>query len=132
MLTQFSDDEDFILNLPLFNREPLHTSVPALVGDFTSSVLLAWRGSNPGSFLERAQRLQQQFRQDAAHACFSGVEVLREAARVRGQQQFAPVVFTSALGLGELSANASSRPLGSPAGLFHRGHRCGWMHKLPS
>ncbi|WP_437611708.1 amino acid adenylation domain-containing protein [Erwinia sp. V71] len=121
VLTQFSDDEDFILNLPLFNREPLHTSVPALVGDFTSSVLLEWRGSNPGSFLERAQRLQQQFRQDAAHPCFSGVEVLREAARVRGQQQFAPVVFTSALGLGELFSERVQQAFGQPGWIVSQG-----------
>lgn len=42
VLTQFSDDEDFILNLPLFNREPLHTSVPALVG--ISLRQCCWRG----------------------------------------------------------------------------------------
>lgn len=114
VLAQFSDEEDFILNLPLFNREQLHPNVSALVGDFTSSVLLAWQGSKPGSFLERAQRLQQQFRQDAAHAHFSGVEVLREATRLRGQQQFAPVVFTSALGLGELFSERVQQAFGQP------------------
>ncbi|NIF21637.1 non-ribosomal peptide synthetase [Candidatus Pantoea multigeneris] len=121
VLTQFSDEEDFILNLPLFNRESLHASVSALVGDFTSSVLLAWQGSQPGSFLERAQRLQQQFRQDAAHAFFSGVEVLREAARVRGQQQFAPVVFTSALGLGELFSERVQQAFGQPGWIVSQG-----------
>ena len=120
-LSQFSDEEDFILNLPLFNREMLHPQINALVGDFTSSVLLAWRGSLPGSFIERAARLQAQFREDAAHARFSGVEVLREASRLRGQQQLAPVVFTSALGLGELFSERVQQAFGTPGWIVSQG-----------
>jgi len=30
----------FLLNVPLFDREPLHPDIGGLVGDFTSSVLL--------------------------------------------------------------------------------------------
>lgn len=121
VISQFSDEEDFILNMPLFNREQLHPEVSALVGDFTSSVLLAWQGSQAGSFLERAQRLQEQFHQDAAHAHFSGVEVLREASRIRGQQQFAPVVFTSALGLGELFSERVQQAFGQPGWIVSQG-----------
>ncbi|MEN4546038.1 amino acid adenylation domain-containing protein [Pantoea agglomerans] len=121
VLSQFSDEEDFILNLPLFNREPLHPDVSSLVGDFTSSVLLAWHGTQGGTFLARAQRLQQQFRQDAAHAHFSGVEVLREASRLRGQAQFAPVVFTSAIGLGELFSDRVQQALGQPGWIVSQG-----------
>lgn len=121
IIAQFSDEEDFILNLPLFNREPLHPDVPSLVGDFTSSVLLAWQGTLPGSFLERAQRLQRQFHLNAAHASYSGVEVLRDASRLRGQQQFAPVVFTSALGLGELFSERVQQAFGEPGWIISQG-----------
>ncbi|GAA0584090.1 amino acid adenylation domain-containing protein [Kribbella sandramycini] len=101
-LTRWSAEPDFLLNLPLFDREPIHPEVAGLVGDFTSSVLLAWEGSAPGSFADRAQRLQEQFHADAAHTAYSGVEVLRDLSRLRGEQLLAPVVYTSALGLGEL------------------------------
>ena len=121
VLSQFSDEEDFILNLPMFNREMLHADVPHLVGDFTSSVLLAWYGTTPGTFLERAKRLQQQLHENVAHARFSGVEVLREASRRRGQQQFAPVVFTSALGLGELFSERVQQAFGSPGWIISQG-----------
>lgn len=120
-LAQFSDEEDFILNLPLFDREMLHPQVGALVGDFTSSVLLAWKGSRPGSFIERARRLQAQFREDAAHARFSGVEVLREISRRCGRRQLAPVVFTSALGLGELFSERVQQAFGSPGWIVSQG-----------
>ncbi|MFC9331196.1 amino acid adenylation domain-containing protein [Kitasatospora sp. NPDC057015] len=101
-LTAFSTEPDFLLNLPLFDREPLHEEVGFLVGDFTSSVLLAWDGRTPGSFAERAARLQARFHVDAAHSGYSGVEVLRDASRLHGERILAPVVYTSALGLGEL------------------------------
>lgn len=120
-IAQFSDEEDFILNLPLFNRDPLHPDVQSLVGDFTSSVLLAWQGTQPGNFLERAHRLQRQFHLDAAHAGYSGVEVLRDASRLRGQQQFAPVVFTSALGLGELFSEKVQQAFGEPGWIISQG-----------
>ncbi|WP_444931044.1 amino acid adenylation domain-containing protein [Microbulbifer sp. SSSA002] len=102
VLTIYSEESDFLLNLPLFDRESLHRDVNSLVGDFTSSILLAWQGSQSGTFVERAQRLQHNFRQDVAHGSYSGVEVLRDLSRQQGQTVFAPVVFTSALGLGEL------------------------------
>ena len=99
----------------------LHPQVGALVGDFTSSVLLAWKGSRPGSFIERARRLQAQFREDAAHARFSGVEVLREISRRCGRRQLAPVVFTSALGLGELFSERVQQAFGSPGWIVSQG-----------
>ncbi|MEV7028222.1 condensation domain-containing protein, partial [Kitasatospora sp. NPDC093558] len=101
-LTAFSAEPRFLLNLPLFDRELLHAEVGSLVGDFTSSVLLAWDGAAPGTFAERAARLQARFHADAAHAGYSGVEVLRDASRLHGERFLAPVVYTSALGLGEL------------------------------
>ncbi|EBR5147970.1 non-ribosomal peptide synthetase, partial [Salmonella enterica] len=58
VLTAWSTAPDFLLNMPLFNRQPLHNQVDLLVGDFTSSILLTWEGSKAGSFVERAHRLQ--------------------------------------------------------------------------
>ncbi len=106
VLTVFSENDDFLLNLPLFNREPINDQVQHLVGDFTSSILLSWQGSLGHSFVERAKRLQQSFRQDVAHSSYAGVEVLRDLSRKQGETVYAPVVFTSALGLGELFSKA--------------------------
>lgn len=46
-LGAWSETPELLLNLPLFNRMPLHADVERLVGDFTSSILLAWDG--PGN-----------------------------------------------------------------------------------
>ncbi|MEU8029626.1 amino acid adenylation domain-containing protein [Streptomyces sp. NPDC049099] len=120
-LQAFSAEPDFLLNLPLFDREPLHDDVASLVGDFTSSVLLAWHGAAPGTFAERAARLQKRFHEDAAHAGYSGVEVLRDASRLHGDRVLAPVVYTSALGLGELFADAVRESFGEASWIISQG-----------
>ncbi|MBU5201060.1 hypothetical protein KQH96_11900, partial [Vibrio cholerae] len=106
---------ELLLNLPLFNRTPLHEDVERLVGDFTSSILLAWDGRVAGTFAARATGLQRRFHSDAAHSAFTGLEVLRELSRLRGEQVLAPVVYTSALGLGELFAEGVQESFGQPA-----------------
>ncbi|WP_308129859.1 non-ribosomal peptide synthetase [Kitasatospora aureofaciens] len=120
-LTAFSAEPEFLLNLPLFDRAPLHPEVDDLVGDFTSSVLLAWNGGTPGTFAERAGRLQQRFHADAAHAGHSGVEVLRDLSRLHGEQVLAPVVYTSALGLGELFSPAVREAFGEASWIISQG-----------
>ncbi|MFE7116242.1 condensation domain-containing protein, partial [Streptomyces sp. NPDC057654] len=120
-LGAFSAEPDFLLNLPLFDREPLHDAVNALVGDFTSSLLLAWHGGEAGTFAERAARFQDRFHQDAAHSGYSGVEVLRDASRLHGERVLAPVVYTSALGLGELFADAVRANFGEASWIISQG-----------
>ncbi|MEU6479080.1 amino acid adenylation domain-containing protein [Streptomyces sp. NPDC047017] len=121
VLTAWSTEPSFLLNLPLFDREPLHPDIDDLVGDFTSSVLLAWDGTTPGGFAGRAGRLQEQFHADAAHARHSGVEVLRDLGRHRGAQTLAPVVHTSALGLGPLFPATVTRAFGEPVWIISQG-----------
>lgn len=120
-LGAWSQNADFLLNLPLFNRQPLHPHVESLVGDFTSSILLAWEGATPGSFVDRARRLQQRFHHDVAYADYSGVDVLRDLSREQGQQIYAPVVFTSALGLGELFSEHVRNTFGNPIWMVSQG-----------
>ena len=101
VLTVWSKQPIFTLNLTLFNRLPLHPEVDAVVGDFTTINLLAVDNSQPAPFGERAQRLQKQLWADLDHQIFSGVQVLRELAHQRsatasGVQM--PIIFTSGLG----------------------------------
>jgi amino acid adenylation domain-containing protein/non-ribosomal peptide synthase protein (TIGR01720 family) len=100
VLATWSKEPRFTLNVTLGRRLPLHRQVNAILGDFTSSVLLAVDGSARGTFEARAARLQRQLRHDIEHSLFSGVEVLRELAR-RSQLPALgmPVIFTSMLGV---------------------------------
>lgn len=99
ILTVWSNNSRFTINLTLFNRLPLHPKVNQIVGDFTSLILLAVDNSGQDSFQVRAERLQKQFWDDLDHRYVSGVQVLRELARFQDQASgvLMPVVFTSIL-----------------------------------
>ncbi|WHT21776.1 amino acid adenylation domain-containing protein [Crossiella sp. CA-258035] len=121
VLAAWSGQPRFLLNLPLFDRENTHADVAKLVGDFTGSVLLDVDLSEPRSFLEDARRLQGRMHTDAAYADYSGVEVLRDLSRANGEQVLAPVVYTSALNLGELFDEAVKSSFGEPVWIISQG-----------
>ncbi|KPC62704.1 non-ribosomal peptide synthetase [Streptomyces chattanoogensis] len=101
-IERWSRTHRFSLNLTVLNRLPLHPHVNHVVGDFTSVNLLAVDWSAGGSFTERAAALSGQLFDDLDHRLCSGVEVLRELARRRGRAAaLMPIVFTSAIGLGD-------------------------------
>ncbi|BAB74344.1 non-ribosomal peptide synthetase [Anabaena sp. FACHB-709] len=99
ILSRWSKQPNFTLNLTLFNRLPLHPEVNQIVGDFTASLLLEMKSAGCNNFLELAHRIQSQLWDDLDHRYFSGVEVLRQLARQqqRVTEALMPVVFTSTL-----------------------------------
>ncbi|MEU5911428.1 amino acid adenylation domain-containing protein [Micromonospora sp. NPDC047527] len=103
VLAAWSSSGRFVLNLPMYDRRPVHPDVGAVVGDFTNLVLLEIDTTGPAGFVDLVRRHQDRLRSDAAHSTYSGIDVLRDLSRARtGQPVGAPVVFTSALSLGEL------------------------------
>jgi yersiniabactin nonribosomal peptide synthetase len=115
VLAAWSAEPEFLLNLPLFDREVPHPDVPLLVGDFSNLVVLAVDASQEMPFAHRARALQRRLRTDVSHAAYSGLEVLRDLGRSRpGDWMMAPVVFTSVIGMGELFGEEVRRCLGRP------------------
>jgi amino acid adenylation domain-containing protein len=94
----------FTLNLTLFNRLAMHENVNNLVGDFTTTILLAIDNTDGGNFETRAQRIQKQLYADLEHRVYNGVRVLRDLSQQRAGLPGVsmPVVFSSALGLGSM------------------------------
>ncbi len=111
----------FLLNVPLFGRQELHPDVDRLVGDFTSSLLLDIDLAGADTPAARAHAVQDAMRTAAAHAAYPGLSVLRDLSRHRGTQVLAPVVFTSALGLGELFGPDVTTQFGTPAWIISQG-----------
>ncbi|MEG4815829.1 amino acid adenylation domain-containing protein [Microcoleus sp. K5-D4] len=95
VLSLWSKTPRFTLNVPRFNRLPLHPQVEEIIGEFASFTLLEIDNSKPESFEVRAKRLQEQLWQDLEHQYVSGVRVLRELAQAQGTTAaLMPVVFT--------------------------------------
>jgi mycobactin phenyloxazoline synthetase len=120
-LARWSAGPRFLLNVPLFGREPLHPDVDDLVGDFTSSLLLDIDLAGTDTATARAHTVQEAMRTAAAHSAYPGLSVLRDLGRHRGAQVLAPVVFTSALGLGELFAADVIDSFGTPSWIISQG-----------
>ncbi|MCD5351436.1 salicylate synthase [Kineosporia mesophila] len=121
VLGAWSSQSRFLLNVPLFDREQLHPDVGRIIGDFTSSVLLEIDLTDRVPFSERARGVQTRLHADAAHAAYSGVEVLRDLGRQQGEPVLAPMVFTSALGLGELFDASVGEQFGRPVWIISQG-----------
>ncbi|OEJ61349.1 hypothetical protein BGM19_28375 [Streptomyces agglomeratus] len=98
VLGRWSTTDRFLLNLPLFSRRRVHPDVDALIGDFTSVVLLEVDLRGRPGIAELADRLHRQLWRDLEHRAFDGVAVQRELAKARPATgvPHCPVVFASA------------------------------------
>lgn len=104
IIDRWSTNSQFLINVPIFDRQTEESGIEDVVADFTNLLLLAVDCSLQQSFLERVRSVQEQFHQDVAHAAYSGVQIQRDLARLRQEKRdFAPVVFACNLGTPLLS-----------------------------
>ncbi len=96
VLACWSKDDEFTLNVTLFNRLPLHPQVNRILGDFTSMVLVEIPAAAGQSFSERAATAQRHLWEGLEHRTVSGIRVLRDLARLRPHADgpLMPVVFS--------------------------------------
>lgn len=120
-LARWSSHQRFLLNLPLFDREPLHEHVEGLVGDFSNSLLLDVNVDAGKSFLDRVRSMQSTLHETAEHSAFRGLDVLRELGHNAGAPVTAPVVYTSGLDLGDLFAGEVTAEFGEPVWIISQG-----------
>ena len=88
-------------------RPDIHPQMERAVGSFTIIHLLAVQ-DGPGTFLERARRLQARITADLDHQEFSGHQVLREYNRLHrmGARALLPIHFNSVIEYGHETAPA--------------------------
>ncbi|WP_305779384.1 non-ribosomal peptide synthetase [Nocardia nova] len=120
-IARWSARQRFLLNVPLFDREPLHDDIDRVVGDFTNSVLVDVDAREPESMVARAKRLQRELHTCAVHSVYEGLDVLRDLGRLRGGPVTPSVVFTSGLDLGELFSDRVTALFGEPVWILSQG-----------
>lgn len=98
VIREWSATPRFTLNVAIFNRPPVHPQIRAVIGNFTSTLLVAATGTD-GTFVARARLLQENLAEAVEHRQVSGVRLLREAARLSdtASSPVMSVVFTSLL-----------------------------------
>ncbi|MFI7002408.1 GNAT family N-acetyltransferase [Nocardia sp. NPDC050175] len=107
----------FRLTVPLFDRDVVHSDVAAVVGAFTSTIVVDVDLAEEQSLVQRARSMQVAMHEAAGRGTAGGLDVLREL----GEQVVSPVVFTSALGLGELFSPVAAEVLGEPSWIVSHG-----------
>ncbi|MER6528578.1 amino acid adenylation domain-containing protein [Streptomyces sp. NPDC001508] len=99
-LGRWSENRRFLLNVPLFDRQPGHPDTERMIADFTNLLLLEVETGGPSTFADHVRAVQDRFQQDVSYSAYSAVEVLRDLARRDRPEEpvSAPVVFASSIG----------------------------------
>lgn len=91
VLSRWSQHQNITLNVPRFNRYPLHPQVNDIIGEFASFTLLPCQRNKQDSFVDYAQRMQQTLWEQLEHGLVSGVQLLRDL----DSNVMMPYVFTT-------------------------------------
>ena len=106
-LSYFSNQKECALNVTLFHRYNFHPDVERQIGDFTSTMLLAFDYDKDISFWSAAAKTQSTIMDGLDHSTYSGIEFSRDikAARKMNSGIPVPIVFTSTLSGGDTASH---------------------------
>lgn len=94
IISRWTNQQKFIINIPLFNRDEENYDVNGLIADFTNLLLLDVSNSSTKSFLDYFKEINSTFISRIAHSSYSGVQVQRDINRANGGSEIiAPIVF---------------------------------------
>ena len=93
ILSRWSGETHFTLNIPIFNRSLFSDDVLHMVGEFGSLILLEIDLLPDAGLVENCRRIQQQFEQDLDHRDAGSVALVDKLAKKDGRSY--PIVFTS-------------------------------------
>ncbi|QKX04988.1 amino acid adenylation domain-containing protein [Aquimarina sp. TRL1] len=109
VLSEWSTNKDFTINLTIFNRLPIHKEVPKIIGDFTNITLISYEKKTNISFLEEVAAVQDQLWKAVEYRTQNGVDLLRRLSKNTPGKAIMPIVFTSLL-FGDTTENQTYYP----------------------
>ncbi len=95
ILGRWSASARFTINVPTFNRLPVHPDVNELAGPFADFAIAEFDTAADATLDQLARRARQQMAWALDHQVISGVRLTRELAQRDGFRLSLPVVFTS-------------------------------------
>lgn len=105
IISKYSNTDRFVINVTQFVRENAHPQINDIMGDFTELCLLEVNINKEKSIIENAKEIQNQLLNDMAHSSYSSIDFIREIRKIKKVEEVAPIVFTSGLGMGEISTS---------------------------
>ncbi|MCL1127458.1 non-ribosomal peptide synthetase/type I polyketide synthase [Shewanella surugensis] len=101
VLTSWSGQLSFCINMTLFNRLPLHKQINDILGNFTTTELFNSKRSQAHSILYAITSTHRELWNDLEHNLFDGIDcirLIRQKFNLAPNKAIAPVVLTSMLG----------------------------------
>ncbi len=93
-VANYSENQDFLINIPTFNRNTEIDGIENAVADFTRLSLLSFHRKSGESFIDTVRRTAADFYEMMEHSAYSGVDIIRALNKKYGQETpVAPVVF---------------------------------------
>lgn len=94
VISRWTNQKKFIINIPLFARDEENQNVGGLIADFTNLLLLDVSNSETKTFLDYYREINKTFISRVSHSNYSGVRVQRDINRINESSELiAPVVF---------------------------------------
>ncbi|CAF1437173.1 unnamed protein product, partial [Adineta steineri] len=98
VLAKWNDNQHFSINLPIFNRLPIHPQVNHIVGDFTSVIPLEINLQVKQTFHQFFHTVQKQLWNDLAHMSYDGISFIRDLIHINKTREIVlPIVFMCGL-----------------------------------
>ncbi|CAF3939902.1 unnamed protein product, partial [Adineta steineri] len=103
VLSKWSENKHFALNLPVFNRLPIHPQVNQIAGDFTTIIPLEINLDKVITYYEFLRTVQKQLWNDLEHISYDGVSFMRDLMQMHQTREILlPYVFTCGIDLEDI------------------------------
>ncbi|CAF1385793.1 unnamed protein product, partial [Adineta steineri] len=103
VLGKWSENKHFALNLPVFNRLPIHPQVNQIAGDFTTVIPLEINLNKVITYYEFLHTVQKQLWNDLEHISYDGVSFIRDLMQMHQTREILlPYVFTCGVDLEDI------------------------------
>lgn len=97
-ISEWCGQNEFTLDLTLYNRPDMHEDIARMIGDFTNITFISYRGNSYDSFADAVKDIQGQMWKSIEYRNRSGVKVINRLARDSTGKAMFPVVLTSLAG----------------------------------
>lgn len=96
-LKEYCVNQNFTLNVTLFNRNPVHEDVDKILGDFTNIGFVSYFGENNRSLIDEMKDMQMQLWKMVQYRMYDGTKILKSLGQSLYGKAIMPVVFTGVL-----------------------------------
>ena len=94
VIERWTNQEKFLINMPLFNRDTENSNLSNMIADFTNLLLVDYERRLGETLIQTIERVSEVFLENVAHSSYSGVQVQRDMYKEIGSNNnVAPIVF---------------------------------------